>query len=51
MNKRKRFCKVCKKEIINVAGKAVRTQYCCADCAEIAMKKYQSFYRKIYATL
>tara|TARA_R110000796_G_scaffold44376_1_gene108228 strand:- start:1681 stop:1836 length:156 start_codon:yes stop_codon:yes gene_type:complete len=51
MIKRKRFCGVCEKEIINVAGKPIRTRYCTPNCAEVAMKKYQAFYRKIYVTL
>jgi hypothetical protein len=51
VKKRKRFCGVCEKEIINVAGKPIRTRYCTSICAEIAMKKYQAFYRKIYVTL
>ena len=51
MNKRKRICAVCDKEIINEEFKPIRTRYCSAVCAEIAMKKYQKFYRKIYANI
>ena len=51
MIKRKRYCAVCDSQIINLPGKAVRTKYCSVDCAEVAMKKYQAFYRKIYVTL
>ena len=44
-------CAECDKPIINIKGKAPRTQYCSPGCAESAVKKYQAAYRKMYATL
>jgi len=41
-------CAICEEQIIHLPGKPKRTRYCSEICAQIAMKKYQAFYRKCH---